>query len=185
MRRKNSAKKEKKSETSKKEEKSKLEEEVEKKDLPPKAEKQIKKRQEQFVEEIDFNLNSKAPVLERIMAGQEMPRFVRTGRARSNEKGREEDSFKYSLDAAKSNEPKYSSFEGKYFSNLIATEQKSRQMADLSKREISFGAMADARISDERKFEKYETPKNLELGRNEFRTDSIQGKKEVKYTPSH
>jgi hypothetical protein len=140
---------------------------------------------EEFIFDITPNIieSTKAPVLEKVASGLQISPVFISRRTESTEMKEESDSFRYTLEAAKKTEPKYSNSGESYFSNLMTTPEKNLQTRDLSKREISFGGVADMRISDERKFERYETPKKLDTSSRNSAADAIQGRQEIKYKP--
>ena len=184
---KNSKKKIKKSEEKKEE--TKLEEEVKE------AEKEIAKRGEkfefedfeEFFEEEEPEFERTHPSLRKINASPgisgSLEIDLKENTNLSSGKDSEKDSFKYSAGAANNEEPKYHNYGVNFIPNTIPrTERENLGKINLPDRqEIRFADSPQARVSDERNFERYNPAERTDkekLGKEDF-----LAKREVKYKP--
>jgi len=138
----------------------------------------------QFQEFLKPSAESFSPVLERIARDFPQPVFVDTGSQNVFDEGKKQDDlFKYNAGGEiPKDEPKYQEMSHRGTDPArVEMEKLGREISLFPKPEVQFSHSPESVVSDNRNYEKYDSPKRVdtrELGKGE-----IIKKKEVKYKP--
>jgi len=160
-----------------KEDESELEKEIEE------LEDEISDEDEIFDEDIvQFipSAKSKSTALNKINISEDVPIDLEENlRATTHLPDEEDDSFKYGNQKKENQESEYQNFNPNYSAELMTTvDNFSKERNNF--RNVGFAESAEARVSPERNFEKYEAVKRFD--EKDFRKTDLE-RREIKYKP--